>query len=86
MYCRTNVQVASTNTNSPFQNFPSILGTSINWPNQPNTQNLPLQLPLANLQPIIQSQGPRGDTGPAALLVIAAGAASGLAWMRRRKK
>jgi MYXO-CTERM domain-containing protein len=47
---------------------------------------LPYQLPLAQLRPLVQSRGPAGDTGPAAVAVIGAGAAAGLAWIRRRRK
>jgi hypothetical protein len=41
---------------------------------------------LANLQPLVQGTAPVGDTGPAAVAVIGAGAAAGFSWMRRRKK
>jgi len=41
---------------------------------------------LATIQPIMHSQAPVGDTGPAAAIFTAAGAAAGLGWMRRRKK
>jgi cysteine-rich repeat protein len=44
------------------------------------------QIPLAQLRPLVQSRGPIGDTGPAAVAVIGAGAAAGIGWMRRRKK
>lgn len=56
------------------------------FPQYPTQQAVPYQLPYAQLQPLIQSQGPVGDTGPAAVAVIGAGAASGLAWMRRKRK
>ena len=56
------------------------------FPQYPNLQQLPYQLPLAQLQPLIQSQGPIGDTGPAAVAVVASGAAAGLGWMRRKRK
>ena len=55
------------------------------FPQYSNFQQLPYQLPLAQLQPLIQSQGPIGDTGPAAVAVVASGMAAGLGWMRRRK-
>ena len=58
----------------------------IGFPQYPNYQQLPYQLPLAQLQPIIQSRGPAGDTGPAAVAVVGAGAAAGLSWIRRRRK
>ena len=57
-----------------------------NFPQYPNYQQLPYQLPYAQLQPLIQTQGPVGDTGPAAVAVIGAGAAGGLAWIRRRRR
>ncbi|GEM_PF-6274818 len=43
-------------------------------------------LPLAQMQPLIQGRGPIGDTGPAAVVVIGAGAAAGLSWIRRKRK
>ncbi|MBT5149418.1 MAG: DUF4215 domain-containing protein [Candidatus Peribacter sp.] len=46
----------------------------------------PYQLPFAQLRPTIQSRGPAGDTGPAAVAIVGAGAAAGLSWIRRRKK
>ena len=68
-------------------NFPGILNSqTIAFPTQPTTQSLPIQLPLASLEPLIQSTGPKGNTGPAAVMVVASGAASGLAWVRRRRK
>ena len=59
---------------------------TIQFPSQNTTQPLPFQLPLANLQPLIQSKGPVGDTGPAAVAVIGAGAASGIAYVRRKRR
>jgi len=56
------------------------------FPQYPNYQQLPYQLPLAQLQPLVQRQGPIGDTGPAAVAVIGAGAAAGLSWIRRKRK
>tara|TARA_B100000315_G_scaffold258947_1_gene312896 strand:- start:3561 stop:4472 length:912 start_codon:yes stop_codon:yes gene_type:complete len=58
----------------------------IGFPQYPSFQPVPYQLPLAQLQPRIQSRGPAGDTGPAAVAVIGAGAAAGLSWMRRKRK
>ena len=69
----------------PFQ-LPVGLPQTIGFPQFPTVPPLPYQMPLAQLQPFIQQQGPAGDTGPAAAAVIAAGAASGLAWVRRRRK
>jgi cysteine-rich repeat protein len=66
--------------------FQARYGRNIQFPGMPNAQALPYQLPLAQLQPLIQSQGPIGDTGPAAVAVIGAGAAAGWSWMRRRRK
>ncbi|MBT7494499.1 MAG: hypothetical protein HN666_04660 [Candidatus Peribacter sp.] len=62
------------------------LPTRYGFPQQPSFQQLPYQLPYAQLQPLIQTQGPIGDTGPAAVAVIGAGAAAGLSWMRRKRK
>ncbi len=61
-------------------------GQSIAFPFRPNQQSLPYGLPIANLEPLVQSQGPVGDTGPAAVIIIGAGTATGWSWMRRRKK
>ncbi|OGJ60618.1 hypothetical protein A3C37_00115 [Candidatus Peribacteria bacterium RIFCSPHIGHO2_02_FULL_53_20] len=49
-------------------------------PNNPNNN------PWASLQPIALSRPPAGDTGPAAIVVIAAGAGSGLAWVKRKRR
>jgi cysteine-rich repeat protein len=70
-------QVLATATQQPQQ---------FQFPQYPTQQPVPYQLPYAQLQPLIQSQQPIGDTGPAAVAVIGAGAASGLAWMRRKKR
>jgi cysteine-rich repeat protein len=56
------------------------------FPQFPNYQQLPYQLPLASLQPLIQAQGPIGDTGPAAVAVGVSGIAAGWSFMRRKKK
>ena len=56
------------------------------YPTVPGTQVLPWQLPLASVQQTATSRAPIGDTGPAAVAVIAAGAASGVAWMRRKRR
>ena len=57
-----------------------------NFPQRPTYNQLPFQLPLAQLQPLIATQGPVGDTGPAAVAVIGAGAAAGFSWIRRKRK
>ena len=57
---------------------------NINFPQ--STPFTPIQFPLAQLQPLIQGTAPIGDTGPAAVVVIAAGAGSGLAWVRKRRR
>ena len=64
-----------------FRNF-----QQFGFPQFPNAQQVPYQLPYAQLQPLIQTQAPIGDTGPAAVAVIGAGAAAGFSWMRRKKK
>ncbi|MDA0376341.1 MAG: hypothetical protein O3A80_03465 [bacterium] len=71
-----------------YQQYGFVPGRSLGegWPQYPNFQQLPYQLPLAQLRPIIQQQGPVGDTGPAAVAVIGAGAAVGWSWMRRKKR
>ena len=52
------------------------------FPTMANLQPLPYQLPLPR-----STQGvPVGDTGPAALAVMAAGAAAGLGWTRKKKR
>jgi len=67
---------------SPYQLGPN----SAYFPQYPTGQQLPYQLPLAQLRPLIQTQGPVGDTGPAAVAVIGAGAAAGFSWIRRKKR
>ena len=88
-YCRTeSVQVAG--QQSIFDTVQSQFTTQylqqFGFPQYPTLQGVALQLPLANLQPIVQSRPPVGDTGPAAVAVIGAGAAAGLSWVRRRRK
>jgi hypothetical protein len=72
---------------APNQQNPYSYGQSqYGFPQYPNFQQLPYQLPLAQLQPFVQSQGPAGDTGPAGVAVIGAGAAAGWSWVRRKRK
>ena len=52
------------------------------FPTMANLQPLPYQLPL----PLAPQQAPVGDTGPAALAVMAAGAAAGVGWVRKKKR
>jgi len=59
---------------------------NIGFPQYPNDQPLPMQLPLAQLQPIMQRQTKTPQTGPAAVAVIGAGAAAGFSWMRNRRR
>lgn len=59
---------------------------TVQFPNQPTFQQLPFQLPLAQLAPLTTTQPPIGDTGPAAVAVIAAGAAAGFGYIRRKRK
>ncbi len=54
------------------------------YPYYPNTQPLPYNLPLAQVATGATSHAPVGDTGPVAVSVMAAGAAAGFAWVRRR--
>ncbi|MBT7337749.1 DUF4215 domain-containing protein, partial [Candidatus Peregrinibacteria bacterium] len=56
------------------------------FPQQPNYQQLPYQLPYAQLQPLIAPQGVAGETGPAAVAVVASGMAAGMGWARRRRR
>jgi cysteine-rich repeat protein len=56
------------------------------FPQYPTYQPLPYQLPYAQLQPLIQTQGPAGDTGPAAVAVAAGGIAAGFGWVRRKRR
>jgi cysteine-rich repeat protein len=53
-------------------------GNPIGQTGQGNPQN-------GSLTPIATGHAPAGKTGPAAVAVMAAGAASGLAWMRRKR-
>ncbi len=92
--CRIETSIAAQNTVIPVAqpnpqiqvNPQDIPVQGITFPAAQSMQPLPIQLPLATLQPLIQSQGPIGDTGPATVAVVGAGAASGIAWMRRRKR
>ena len=56
------------------------------FPQAPGLQPLPLQLPLAQLQPLTTRRAPIGDTGPAAVAIIGAGAAAGFGWIRRKRR
>ena len=56
------------------------------FPQYASYQPLGYQLPLAQLQPLIQQRNPMGDTGPAAVAIAGAGAAAGISWIRRRRK
>jgi hypothetical protein len=55
------------------------------FPMYPNTQPLPYNLPMAQVGSGNDSGQIAGDTGPVAVSVMAAGAAAGFAWMRRRR-
>jgi hypothetical protein len=44
------------------------------------------ELPLAQLQPLILQRGPVGDTGPAAIAVVAAGIAGGWGYLNRKRR
>ncbi len=96
-YCRTidsNTLIASdTTVQFPGTILPAtVLSTfqqqqqQFQFPQYPNYQQLPYQLPFAQLQPLIAPQGVAGETGPAAVAVVASGMAAGLGWMRRRRK
>jgi hypothetical protein len=88
----TEVAAEITSPTSPtYQTFPNSQLSTLNsqlfqFPQQPSFQQLPYQLPMAQLQPLIQRQGPIGDTGPAAVAIAASGVAAGLGWIRRRRK
>lgn len=92
-YCREETQVASDKQQIDFTNTQREVTTTqfqnqqqLGFPQYPNFKQLPYQLPLAQLQPLIQSQAPIGDTGPAAVAVVASGMAAGMGWMRRKRK
>jgi len=53
-------------------------------PTYPTTQSVPYSLPFASISQQATSHAPVGDTGPIAAGAMAAGAAAGFAWMRRR--
>ena len=74
-YCRVETQVGS-----------SLLATQYSQLFPRNFQQFPSQLPLAQLQPLIQSQSTTAETGPAAVAVVASGMAAGLGWIRRKRK
>lgn len=65
-------------------NVPSVYQQPPVLPTLPNIQSLPMQIPLAQFQPLIESHGPAGKTGPAAVAIIGAGIAGGVGWIRKR--
>ena len=92
-YCREETQIAAEQLQEKDATTPPSTIASqfqprgqFNFPQYPNFQQLPYQLPLAQLRPLIQSQGPVGDTGPAAVAVIGAGTAAGFSWIRRKRR
>ncbi|MBT4120030.1 MAG: DUF4215 domain-containing protein [Candidatus Peribacter sp.] len=78
----TEVAAQATTQSNQFANPYSQVG----FPQIPSYNQLPYQLPLAQLQPLIAKQAPIGDTGPAAVAVIGAGAAAGIGWIRRKRR
>ena len=61
----------------------------VRFPYSPTLSAIPQTpggLPLGSILPYVQTRGPIGDTGPAAIAIVAAGAGAGLAWVRRRKR
>ncbi len=90
--CAEETETVVLGTQIDFGEDPSLLSPTsptsptFQFPQYPTGQPLPYQLPLAQLRPLIQTQGPVGDTGPAAAVVVASGMAAGMGWMRRRKK
>lgn len=92
MYCQSDTAVAASTTvlqqgKHPFNAFaPDFARTQMQFPQYASYQQLPYQLPLAQLQPMLQGQAPVGDTGPAAVAVAGAGAAAGLSWIRRKRR
>ncbi|TSC99232.1 MAG: putative lipoprotein [Candidatus Peregrinibacteria bacterium Greene1014_49] len=46
---------------------------------------IPIYRPIASFIPATQAQAPIGDTGPGAIVLIGAGAAGAVGWLRRRK-
>ena len=59
---------------------------TIDLPGAPFTADLTGQNRLPRVDTIARSRAPAGSTGPAAIAVMAAGAAAGWAWVRRRRK
>jgi cysteine-rich repeat protein len=55
-------------------------------PLPPSGQIPPGAVLLGQIQPITTSHPPAGDTGPAAASLVAAGAASGIAYIRRKRR
>ena len=90
-FCRVEVGAAP-QVAAEFLRLPPVLGLPPGFP-QPGLAPLPLGLstqptygPLpATVTPIQPQRAPIGETGPAAIAIMAAGAASGLAWVRRRR-
>ena len=88
-YCRIEIKkpttvIASENDITP-QAMPS-KNQQYQFPQYPTYQQVPYQLPLAQLQPLIQNRAPIGDTGPAAVAVAVSGMAAGIGWMRRKRR
>ena len=80
-------QIAGLFTRQTIDFSPGAFGSqTIDFPSSPSFAPLAAQLPLAELQPLIKSHAPKGQTGPAAVAVLAGGAASGLAWVRRKRR
>lgn len=87
-YCRLETTVLAQQNHNSYEQLQAQLlaNQQLGFPQYSNYQQLPYQLPLAQLQPLIQSQGPIGDTGPAAVAVAASGMAAGVGWIRRKKR
>jgi len=87
-YCRLETTVLAQQNSNNYEQLQAqmLANQQFGFPQYANYQQLPYQLPLAQLQPLIQNQGPIGDTGPAAVAVAASGMAAGVGWIRRKKR
>jgi cysteine-rich repeat protein len=87
LYCKTEAPSA------PEEGIPGIAGNIIDLPLPPGAKKPPVGRPglpgqpVATLNPVIVTRAP-GNTqsGPAALVAMAAGASAGFAWLRRRRR
>ena len=82
----TSAEVVAANIEPASEPSAMVNAQNIVFPQFPNFQAMPMQLPMAQLQPIMQNVPHTPQSGPAAVAAIGAGAASGIAWVKRRRR